>query len=206
MNRSMKKIIILIALLNTSYNTHSFEKTFFVRQATPEDVEALLKIDEEVSKIDFVRVFKEGYSDYEIGKNAEAIISEMMEYDHKHYPEILNDQIKRFVYLAFDKTTHEPLGFLDAEQTDEKTIKLEMFCIRAKARGIGVGKALVDYLIKSHPCIKILEVYPYKKANENALAFYRKIGFVEGPIETFLDYHNVPSTELYVYMKKEINE
>jgi ribosomal protein S18 acetylase RimI-like enzyme len=80
-----------------------------------------------------------------------------------------------------------------------------MFCIKTKARGIGIGKALVEYLARFHPEIKTLEVYPYKKANEDALAFYKKIGFSQDDIELFADYHNMPSTELYIHMKKEIN-
>jgi hypothetical protein len=62
-----------------------------------------MSTNEEVSDRDFVRMFKECYSAYEIGKNAEAVITEMMEYDRTHYPEILRNQTNRFIYLTEDK-------------------------------------------------------------------------------------------------------
>lgn len=207
----MKKFPIVTLVLLITNTIQSCEKTFIIRQATPGDIDRIMSINEEVSHRDFVRVFKEGYSDYEIGKNADAVITEMMQYDRANYPEILRHQTKRFIYLAEDKKTHEPLGFLDSEQIDETTIKLEMFCIKTKARGIGIGKALVEHLERSHPDIKILEVYPYKKANDDALAFYKKIGFSQVSIESFTDFHKwhrssrVPSEELYIHMKKDIN-
>lgn len=97
------------------------------------------------------------------------------------------------------KENYEIVGYVILEVIEPKKGYIRSIAVKADYRNKGIGKMLIDYLIKN---FELDELSLHVRAGNNAIDFYKKIGFEE--VQRFPGIY--PDGEDAIYMVMKINE
>lgn len=92
----------------------------------------------------------------------------LSEADIQHYKPLILEQYFDQLELFCIKENHKIQGFIGVDQT-----LLQMLFIAPQARGLGLGKALINYAIKTRGVNNV----DVNEQNQQALGFYMRMGF-----------------------------
>lgn len=88
--------------------------------------------------------------------------------DIEYYKPLILEQYFDLVQLFFISQNNRIQGFIGIHQTD-----IQMLFVHPRARGLGIGKALLNFAIHHH-CANVVDV---NEQNKQAVGFYLHMGF-----------------------------
>lgn len=154
--------------------------TIHMKKCTAEDVQILQEIGYET--------FNETFSHQNKPENMKAYL------DSAFTIEQLEKELSNpFSQFFFVQVHDEVAGYLkvnindaQSEEMGKDTLEVERIYIRSKFQKQGLGKHLLQKAIDiAHECHKKKIWLGVWEKNENAIAFYKKMGFVQTDVHTF---------------------
>jgi len=143
-----------------------------VRPAVITELPQILALDREISFEHFKPLFLQ-YPDRSIGKNADHILEQELEYDEVAFTQAINDTThQQKLYVAYGD--HAIIGFANF-QCNNASVIIDLLCIDKKYRGKGVGKQMANQILQL-PDVTSFRLAVIEK-NKGARMFWKSIGF-----------------------------
>lgn len=132
--------------------------------------------------------FKETFEDHNSPENLHAYLERA--FNLKQVEKELSNISSQFFFIYFND---EVIGYLkvniddaQSEEMGDETLEIERIYIRNKFQKLGLGKHLLNKAIEIAMERKKKKVWlGVWEKNENAIAFYKKMGFVQTSTHTF---------------------
>lgn len=156
---------------------------FDIRDVSNEDLEDIMKIDQEVSFEFFLPLYPRIFEGSWMGKNPEEALTNELMTDYENFKKAIDGhKDNNYLIAAFDRESNKPVGLLWFDKASEDEIEIKLLLVIMECRGKGVGEQLfikaIDYLGTTKQCFA--EVY--RDYNERPKKFYTRMGFVnQGP-------------------------
>ncbi len=163
------------------YERNLFSMTIKIKKCTLDDLQTL----QEVAIETFYATFKDQNTDENMKAYLEKAFSE------KQLEKELSNTYSQFFFVYFD---NELAGYLkintndaQTEQMGSESLEIERIYIREKFQKFGLGKCLINKAeeIAKESSKKKVWLGVWEK-NENAIGFYKKMGFVQAGTHSFI--------------------
>lgn len=176
-----------------------------IRPAISTDIDLSLDLDLRVSIEYFKPMFINKYSHTVLGANPDYYIALDIVNDKKLFIDCVNMAGTNRLYIAFDEVLQIVVGLIVFHQEDSTAIEIDLLLIDKKYRSKGIGKKLVNTALTHFKDIDKCGVYVFSH-NEQALAFYKSLGFVYiGPgSENKQTIYGISYAQLFVYYNLDI--
>ncbi|KZZ84346.1 GNAT family N-acetyltransferase [Bacillus sp. SJS] len=154
--------------------------TVHMNKCNPEDLQLLQEIG--------IETFNDTFKNQNTAENMEAYLEKAFEL--KQVEKELSNPFSEFYFIYFNE---ELAGYLkvnindaQSEKMDDESLEVERIYIRTRFQKQGLGKVLLNKAVEraGEQGKKKIWLGVWEK-NENAIAFYRKMGFVQTGAHSF---------------------
>lgn len=178
-----------------------------VRVVKKNELEEVLELDRRVIFEYFKPLYKKFYSHLPIGQNPDYFLEKDLELDTQNFKNYLEqDSGYDFLRVAYDVKNIKIVGIINFHFTQKNIIEIDLLIVDKVCRGQGVGKKLVNSLIKDFQDLQKIIVMPYQLGNEKTLNFYYSLGFknlgLPGDEKDFT--YNIEKSKLYYLLELDI--
>ncbi|MDN4494395.1 GNAT family N-acetyltransferase [Ureibacillus aquaedulcis] len=154
--------------------------TIKIKKCTFEDLQTLQEIS--------IETFNETFKDQNSPENMKTYLERA--FNLKQLEEELSNPFSQFLLLYFNE---EVAGYLkvntgdaQSEKIGDQSLEVERIYIKSKFQKHGLGKYLLSQAIEMAVALHKKEVWlGVWEKNENAIAFYKKMGFVQTGVHSF---------------------
>ncbi|MFC7686400.1 GNAT family N-acetyltransferase [Ureibacillus sp. GCM10028918] len=154
--------------------------TIKIKKCTLEDLQTLQKISTET--------FNDTFKDQNSPENMQAYLERA--FNLKQLEEELSNQFSQFLFVYFN---NEVAGYLKVNTSDAQTekmgdqsLEIERIYIKSEFQKHGLGKYLLNQAIEVATTLHKEKIWlGVWEKNENAIAFYRRMGFEQTGVHSF---------------------
>jgi len=200
----MMETTILFFFLISFNLGYSIPTNVTIRNATQKDLPAIFSLDRIIAYEYFLPIFNKGYTHLPLGRDPTYFIELELERDKKWLPECV-DSSAESIWIAYDQDKNKLAGFIVAYQSSYAKVEIDLLLILKEYRKRGIGKRLVYHAIDSFPNVATCGVHVLRFANEETLAFYKTIGFVNQGIPTVDEIaYGTPYKDIAYYLTYDV--
>ena len=169
---NFKKLIVFCLFISTIQLA-----SMSVRSATHADIPEALNLSWKVSIEYFEPFFRSCYSEMSLGQDPLYYLKIDAMRDAQSFSECVSSEGFNRLYIACDQNTQKIVGLIVFHQ-EENNAEIDLLLIDKEYRNKGIGKKLVFSAFQTFKSSALWQVYVFSR-NEEALKFYRSLGFVD---------------------------